>query len=308
MSVEQKVKLGLSVTAQSFGFFKAHKWLVLFPVVSLLAKLVLIAAVAVGVFEVAVMTDVFGVGADTSQAAAAEKVAETGGPANEKTEVLSVAGFAALFCLYVCISFVFNFFNVALTACVLSIFKDDPVGFGGGISLATRRLTAILGWSVIVAVIGSIANAFDSRGPSFSNLLTILGGLAWRMATFFVIPIIASKRTGSVSAIKESVQIMQRVWGESVVAHLGFRGVGLLLILLVTGGAMAATHLVVGPEALLTTAAVLTPLVLILFLFLSTIGTIARAALFYYATEDTAPSQFDGDTLRSAITKKRFST
>lgn len=305
MAVEQKIRLGVSVTAQSFGFFKNHKSLILFPVISLVLALIFIAAVAVGVFEVAVLTDVFAAGSEASQSGAPQQSIETDGPTDEKTKLLSIAGFIALFCLYVCISFVFNFFNVALAACVLAIFRGEPAGVMGSIAVAARRLTAVLGWSVIAAVVGSVANAVESRGPSFSSVLTILAGFAWRMATFFVIPIIASKPIGSVPAIKESVHLMRQVWGESVVANLGLRGVKLLIVLVICG-CLALAHLTPGPQALMATAAVLTPLVLILILFLSTIGTIARAALFYYATEEAVPSQFDGDTLRNAITKKRF--
>ena len=45
MAVKQQAKLGLSVAAQSIGFFGSHKWLVLFPISSFVFSLIFIALV-----------------------------------------------------------------------------------------------------------------------------------------------------------------------------------------------------------------------------------------------------------------------
>ncbi|WP_153771136.1 DUF6159 family protein [Labrenzia sp. CE80] len=302
MAVKQQAELGLSVNAQSIGFFGSHKWLALFPIASFVFSLVFIALVAFGVFEIAFSTDLV-----VKAKAVIEPLIEGdagSGQENDKMKLLSVAGFVVLFCLHVCISFVFKFFNVALAACVLEIFEGKSTGFLGGVSIATRRLGAVFSWSFISATVGSISSLVERRGFGIATILTMLAGLAWRMATFFVVPIIASKNTGSVSAIKESVHLMRSVWGASVVSRLGLSWLKLVLFGIVVAG-LSLVHLISGPQALIDSLAVVTPIGLIAIVFFSCVGTISRAALFYYASKNLVPSQFNGETLRNAIVEKR---
>lgn len=301
MAVEHQAKLGLSVTAQSIGFFGSHKWLVLFPVAGFFFSLMFISLVAFGIFEFAFSTDLMAEAKDLIEPITS--TAAGSGQENEKMKLLSVAGFVVIFCLNICISFVFNFFNVALAACVLGIFEGKALGFVGGISVAAQRLGAIFSWSFISATVGSIASLVERRGFGLATILTFLAGLAWRMATFFVVPIIASKNIGSISALKESVHLMRSVWGASVVSHLGLAWLKLGVVAIIFAG-LALVHLVSGPDVLTDTLAVATPVGLVAIVFFSCVGTISRAALFYYANENLVPAQFNGDTLRNAIVDK----
>lgn len=301
MALKQQAKLGVSVTAQSFEFFKNHKSLALMPVFSFLLVLIFIAVVAFGVFEVAVLTDFFGNGADAAQSTASSP--DSSNPTSEKTKILSIAGSFALFCMAACMSIVITFFNVALAASVLAIFHGKDVGLLGGISIASHRMKAVLGWAFISTIIGAIADTIERRGWGFASLLTILAGLAWRMATFFVIPVIASEKVGPISAIKESVKIMRDVWGASVVSNLGLRWVKIVIVLIVAGG-LWLTHLIFGVQGVLDSLTVVIPLGLIALLLLSCLSTISRTALFFYATENTVPPQFEDDVLKNAISPK----
>ena len=302
MAVEQKVNLGLSVTAQSFGFFTTHKWLALFPIISFLISLSLIAVVGVGVFEVAISTNFFGLGADLPQAITS--VQQSDGSEHEAPTLISVAGIAGLFILSLCMYIVSTFFNVALSACVLAVFEGKPIGIGGGISTAARRLTAIFGWSAIAAVIGTISSLIDRRGNILVSVLTFLGGLAWTIATLFVIPIIATRNVSAVTAIKDSVNLLRADWGDANTMHHGSRK-RLFIFMGILIGVTLLTHINLGPQMSTDIAFVLLPLLVIAMLFFSTIYTISRTALFYYATQRAAPPQFDSDTLRNSIVAKQ---
>lgn len=298
MSLQQKANLGLTATAQSFGFFKSHKGLVIFPIASFLASLAFIALFAGLVFEVSMYTNVLGLGTELGQILDSEQ--PSSGTETASTRLLSIAGFVALFILSACLHFVSTFFNVALSACVLAIFEGKPIGVGGGVLTATLRLRAIFGWSIVTASIGIVMNMFDRRGNIFASILTFLAGLAWRVATLFVIPIIASKQVGPISAIKESVRLMRADWGTAGNSGHGSRKARFIVILLAVG-VILLTHLNLGDRASTDIAFFLFPFLVIFLLFFSTIYTITCTALFYYAKQHAAPPQFDSDTLRSTI-------
>lgn len=295
--------MGLTATAQSYGFLGSYKWLALFPIISFLISLSLIAVVGLSVFEVAISTNFFGFGADLPHAITS--VQQSDGSEHEVPTLISIAGIAALFILSLCMYIVSTFFSVALSACVLAIFEGKPIGIGGGISTAAHRLTAIFGWSAIAAVIGTISSLIDRRGNIFVSVLTFLGGLAWAIATLFVIPIIATRNVSAVTAIKESVKLLRADWGEANTTHHGSRK-KLFIIMGVSIGVILLSHINLGPQVSTDVAFVLLPLVVIAMLFFSTIYTITRTALFYYATQHAAPPQFDGNTLRSSIVAKQF--
>src|SRR5262249_28183517 len=52
--------------------------------------------------------------------------------------------------------------------------------------------------------------------------ITGILGIAWSIATFFVVPIIAYGNIGPFAAIKRSTQLMKEKWGESIGATFSF--------------------------------------------------------------------------------------
>lgn len=305
MTLEKRARLGLGIAQQSFGVLGRHKWLAVFPFLSLVFTCFFAAVVAFGVFEVAINTDILSAETDLASSVASQSgaVDSSGAVDNEATPLLSVVGLGVVFALYLFIACIFTFCNVALAACVLSLFHGKATGIGAGLSLAAARLPSILGWSVLVALAGTVLQAIESRGSTLTSVLSLFAGLAWRVATFFVVPIIAAQNTGPVSSVKESVHIMRDVWGETATTNLGVKGVKLLILVIVVGG-LALTHFLFGVDGLLLAIPVMAPFVLVAGLFLSAIGTIARTALYYYATERKAPPQFDEAALGDAITLK----
>lgn len=315
MTLEKRARLGLSIAQQSFGFFGSHKWLAVFPLLSLIFTCVFAAIVAFGVFEVVLDTGFLSAeatltssGAQNTVAAAssAQEVSGTAaleGTNTETLSVFSVVGLIVVFAVYLLIACIFTFCNVALTACVLSTFDGKKMGIGEGLALSARRFPTILGWSVLVALVGTLVQAIESRGSVVTSVIAIFSGLAWRVATFFVIPVIAAKDTGPISSVKDSVHILRKVWGESATVNIGFAWVKILIVL-VAGGGLALAHFMFGVEGLLFAIPIMAPFILVAALFLSAIGTIARAALYYYAVEQKVPRQFEEAALSSALTRK----
>jgi hypothetical protein len=56
--------------------------------------------------------------------------------------------------------------------------------------------------------------------------------MAWSIATFFVVPVLAYENLGPLAAFKRSTQLMREKWGESLGATFSFGIVQLLAIFL----------------------------------------------------------------------------
>ena len=57
---------------------------------------------------------------------------------------------------------------------------------------------------------------------SVGKIITGLIGIAWSIATFFVVPVIAYENMGPIDAFKRSVQIMKDKWGEKLGSTFSF--------------------------------------------------------------------------------------
>jgi hypothetical protein len=154
----------------------------------------------------------------------------------------------ALLVYYIIVSFIATYFMTGLAGIALRYFAGGDASFGDGISIANRRIGIIFGYSLISATIGVALSALRSRGGSGGCIAGALGGTAWAVITFLVIPIIAAKGIGPVAAIKESGSLLRRTWGEQLV---GSAGIGLVL-----GLAMLAVFLLTALLAVAITAAI----------------------------------------------------
>src|SRR3569623_330584 len=64
-------------------------------------------------------------------------------------------------------------------------------------------------------------------------------GLAWTVATFLVVPVLASQAVGPVDAVKRSVELLKRTWGENLIGTVGLGAAfGLMTFLAVLLGAL----------------------------------------------------------------------
>ncbi len=213
--------------------------------------------------------------------------------------------------LYAFVFFIFTFFNVALVACVLRIFDGVPAGLGYGLGVAVQRLPAIIGWSLIVALVGMALKIIESRGSIFTRYLAIFGSIAWGLATFFVFPIMVAENQGPIRSIRGSVSLIKGVWGKFIVVNIGTRSLLGLSLFLIGGSAMLFASLTTQNNvmtsgrdvAILFT--VFPGLAVIALLCISAISTIAHVALYYYAREKQAPPPYDDVVLQNAIRPKR---
>jgi len=134
---------------------------------------------------------------------------------------MDVFGYLVLFAFYVVQYFVIFFCNTALVgAAMIRINGGDPT-VRDGFQIAFSRFSPILGYALIAATVGMILQILSDRSKGISRFVVSLLGLAWNLATFLVVPVLAVENVGPIEAVKRSVFLLKRTWGEQIAGNLG---------------------------------------------------------------------------------------
>lgn len=192
------------------------------------------------------------------------------------------------------------FFQVALIAAVFSYLDGEQVSVGSAIDLASRRLGPILAWSALAATVGVILRMVRERGI-LGAIASFAATIAWAVASFFVVPIIAQEGLGPVAALKRSTHLVRTTWGPSARATLRY---GLILFLVMLPAFIVLALQIVtlgrpgsGELALVVLAAIYLCVVGIVF---SALGAVVRGVLYRYATGRPVPG-VDDASLAAAL-------
>ena len=115
-------------------------------------------------------------------------------------------------------TFLSVFFNVALASAANAALDGRRLSFGEAIGESRKRLGKIALWSLLSAGVGALLAELSSRIPGGGRIASALVGAAWGLATLFVIPILATEAPtpGPIKALKESVGVIRKRWGESI--------------------------------------------------------------------------------------------
>jgi len=209
-----------------------------------------------------------------------------------------------LFLFYVVSYFVVIFFNTALISCVNARIQGKPMSVGEGLSVATRHFGSILAWAVISATVGLILHLISERAGFIGQIIIGLVGGVWSLITYFVVPILVLEDKGVVDSVKDSVTLIRKTWGESII------GAGSIMIIFVLIGIVAFLGVI---GAIFTGNTILIGVAVVLFLLLiavlavvgSAMQGIFVTALYTYAKTGTVPSAFNPDLIRNAFVPKQ---
>lgn len=262
----------------SAAVLRSDRELMLFPVLSGLATLLVLATFALPTLALRLFSDGFGV---------------TG----------ALLGFAFYFCTYS----VMIFFNCALVgAAMIRLDGGDPT-LSDGLAAARSRLGAIFGYAAIAATVGVLLQALKGKDNNFVVRLVGSGlGMAWTLATFLVVPVLVSRDIGPVDALKQSVQLLKRTWGENAVGQLG---IGAAFGVLTTVAVLLSLALVlVAAQASWMLAVVVGVVcgigVLMLGVYQAALTGIYSAVLYRYAVTQELPPAFRGTDIAHAFAPK----
>jgi hypothetical protein len=271
---------------QSFAILRSDKQLMLFPVLSAVSCFIVTAIIATG-----------GAFLLLPGRAAALAAGERFNPNQSPTFLLG------MFALYVVNYFVIVFFNVALVGVANSRLMGGTWTFRDGIELAWERKGTILQWALVAATVGVILRTLEERLGLIGRLIMRLIGIAWTLACYFVVPVLAFEDLTPIDAVKRSSKLFRDTWGEKVIGGFSLGLVSMVLMLPGIGLMIAATFLA-GINGMLFGAVLMILYFLFLSVFMSAVGGIFNAALYRYACFKQVPPAFSQELIASAWAPK----
>ena len=220
------------------------------------------------------------------------------------SEVGPIMFYGLLFVFYVVSYFVVIFFNTALITCVNARLNGKEATIGDGLSNAMRHFGSILAWALISATVGLILQALEEKFGFIGQIAGALVGGAWGLVTFFVIPILILEDKGVVDSVKDSVSLIKKTWGESIVG-----GGSIFLVFLAIGivACIGIFAIWVVSHSTLLAVVLLVIVVAILAIVASAMQGIFVTALYTYARTGKVPSSFNQDLIANAFMPKQGS-
>jgi hypothetical protein len=275
-----------ALVKQSFAILRSDKQLMLFPILSALACLVTTTIIATG-----------GTLAILPSMKAAMASGERWQPNQSPMFVLGI------FAVYVANYFIIVFFNVALVGVANSRLMGGTWTFRDGLELAWARKGTILQWALVAATVGVILRNLEERMGILGRVIMRIIGVAWALASYFVVPVLAFEDLSPIEAIKRSSRIFRDTWGEKVVGGFSF-GLVFFLLLIPGFGLWIAAIVLGGAYGAFSGLAFLILYFLVLSVVSSAVQGIVHTALYRYACFKQVPPAFSPELITSAWAPK----
>jgi len=288
----KKVQKGLDITRESWQVLRMDRELLVFPLFSAIAGLAILATITSAGLLIPELGQWM------------LKLLKDRHPETLGEQALGIVG---LFLLYFVQWFVVVFFNTALVGCALIRYSGGDPTVKDGFRIAVQRLPQILAWTLFVSAVGTLLSAIEQRLGWLGKLVIRFIGVSWAIATYFVVPVLAAEGTGPITAVRRSVSLLKKSWGEGLtgnfVIHVVSWFVALPAILLAVGGFVLAAWLESVVVAVLTGAVVVFGIISIAIVS-SALRQIFLAGLYRYATTGEVPQGFSEDSMRRALQPK----
>ncbi len=261
----------------SAGVLRSDKELLIFPVISGIAALIVLATFVIPIITL--------------------KLFEGGtGP----------LGYVIGFLFYLCQYFVIFFFNSALVgAAMIRLNGGDPT-VADGLRIARERIVPILGYAAIAATVGLLLQFLKSKDNVLVRILGSLLGTAWTVASFLVVPVLVANKIGPIDAVKKSIELLKTTWGENAVGQLGIGFVfGFIMAgVIIAGVVLSIFGFTVSPYLGGTIVILTVLLALTVGIVQSALSGVYAAALYRFANDGVAPQGFEGMSLQTAFKAK----
>jgi len=270
----KRLERSWELTKQSFAILKDNKTLMLFPVMSAVATIVVMMSFIVPIF-----------------ATGAYKHA--GG---QRTPMDYLLAFAFYFACY----FVQIFFNCALMASANQAFCGGTAKVSDGLGMAWARLPQIILFAAFAATVGMILRTLEERVGLIGKIVIALLGMAWSIMTYFMAPVIVFEGLSAFEGVERSTALIKKTWGESLIKSLSLSAISMLALL---AGVIAA----------ITVGILINPLVamiafvvyfLVVITAVSTLDGIFKVALYRYASWGVVPQGYSPELIQGAFAIK----
>jgi len=219
-----------------------------------------------------------------------------------------VAFYLWLFLFYLVSYFISIFFNVAIVSCVSMRLKGKDPLFMDGIRSSFKNIHRIFMWAAASATVGFVLNTLERKSEGWiSRLIISFIGIAWTLATFFIIPVMIFENKGVIGSIKRSSEIFRNTLGESVIGQFGM---GMFFFVLVLASVVLSFIIgfVIAPlsslSGIIIGVIVFSTLLLLIIILSSVLNTIYMTALYTYATTKKVPAGFSREFIQNAYARK----
>ncbi len=263
-----RIGTGWALTKTSLRVLRKDKELVLFPLISGLALIAILATFFGGMFLAFGFGAIFG---------------------GDLTWL-----FAVLMVVYYIVSFfIAFFFNAAIIGAATIRLNGGNPTLGDGLRIARENIGRIFLWAVFAATVAMVLRAIQQRLGFVGKIIIGLVGVAWSLATYFVVPVLVYEKLGPWAAVKRSAHLFKTTWGETLVGGFSMGGIFVLLGL---AGLLAPVlgFLLGGWVGLVVGIIVLVVYWIALGLVASAASSILIAALYRFATTGKVAEDFQG--------------
>jgi hypothetical protein len=277
MGFFDRLAFGWRLGTTSLGVVTRDKTLMLFPVLSGIGGLLLVAA--------------FGMGIGPENLAALGKQNPDGGE-------IPPLYYALAFALYFALSFVAVYFNVALLGAAQQSIAGKDTTLGDGLRVANQHLGKIAGWALLSGTVGLLLNALESN-ERIGRIVRAILGTAWAVITYFVVPVMIFENQAPTAAIGRSISLMKATWGENAGAQFG---IGLATMALLIGiGVVCVGGAMVVPQAAVALVSLFLIAIPVVVLLSMAAKAVLAVGLYEFATNKGSGGAFKPEELRSAF-------
>lgn len=213
----KRIRNSLALAGASWKVLKADKELMLLPVISGVASLIVALTFILPIFATGEMNGV---------------------------------NILVLILMYFILAYITIFFNAALISAANERLEGGDPTIRSALRGAARRAGKIVPWALLSAIVSAILRAIEERVGLIGKIVIAMVGMAWTVVTFLVLPIIVIEGLGAGRALKKSASLVRNTWGENLAGHIGIGLVGFVLlipsIILVVGGIASAENSIGG--------------------------------------------------------------
>jgi len=163
-----------------------------------------------------------------------------------------------------------------------------------------QRFPRILGWALVTTVVSAILQFIEQRLGFIGDLISGILGVAWRVATFLVVPVLVIEDAGPIKSLKRSGHLLRQTWGENIIGQVGFGLIGLVLLLPAIAVGIIASATNAAAIAIIGIAVALVWAVIVISV-LSAMSKVFQTALYLYAVNGSAPAEFAGIDMSHAF-------
>ena len=270
----------------SAAVLRSNKKLIVFPIVSMIGVIIVSVTFAVPFFLSGI----------------ADRVA-----AGNSSDDVGIFSLIVGFLFYLVTYTVIYFANSALVGAVMIHFRGGQPTLGDGFRTAGKHFGSIVGYALISSTVGMILRWIAEKGI-VGRIVSSLIGFAWNVSTYLVVPILVVEGINPVEAIKRSVALLKKTWGEQIVGNMGMGAIFFLIGLALTVfGFVPLVALASGlnsPALLIAGILILIVAIIVLGLISSALGGIYTAAVYCYAVEGSTGGHFEEDLVRNAFRQK----